>query len=1269
MSYVCTGRLRLAATSILDCLFPNRILHRSVVSPRRDRSLARCTALGLLVLLGSGLSWAKIALNFQGLTQTLLTGGITLSAPSDIAVDTAGNVYIGDTSNNQIVTVNPQGVASVLAISGLTPALSLPTGVAVDGAGNLYIADTGNSRVVVVSAAGSGSVVSLGSVTLSAPQGVAVDTSGDIFVADSGNNRIVEVPFGGSAAVLGIAVSSGSATLSAPIGLAVDVSGNLYVADSGNSRVVTVASGGTTGAVLSTTGETLSGPQGVAVDGIGNVFIADTGNNQIVEVDTSGNGLLLGTSGFTLSGAKGIAVNIFGTVYVADTTNNRSLTVDLPVMAALTSGSPGYSLNKSAVGFGHLQLGTANAGNLILTFTIADTPLGAVQVVTAGAQNLDFTPSAPTAPACANAGPEGCINVCVAGTTNQPCTMDIQFLPTAPGLRNGAVVLYDGASPPNVMLTVPLYGFSDSPVAALAPNTAAVVSTGGVILDYPFQLALDGAGNMYTGNYVQTTGNPQVVKIAAGGGSAVAVSTAPVTLGASVTGVAVDGAGNLYIADYYQDRIVVVTPGGVASVLTINGLSPALGEPTELAFDGAGNLYIADYAANARAYSRIVEVSSLEVAGGASSGLGRVINTGSFTFPSSTVTGLTEGPNGTIYIAARTANGSHIVQVTAAGAASEVNPSGLTFSNPQGAFVDAMGNLYVEDAGNTRIVRITTAGVASVIGVAGLPSPSSIASGYGVAADASGNIYIPDWNNGRVVFVNVSGAALTFASTKEGLTSSDSPRTATVTNLGNQALAFSADPTYTLNFSEDAGDTNQCTSTTSLTEGTLCDVAVDFTPQSVGSLSAGITVTNNTLNVAGSTQQLSVSGIGVAPSDNTATAVSASPAMVNVGQALTVTATVVDTAEGHTGIVPTGGVTFMDTLGTTVVSLNGGAAVALSGSGQAVLSGVVLSGAGTHTITASYPGVSNVFVASSNTTTAAVALNVATVAGPVSVPVQVTLGVAGTVPLTVTGSVSAAPTGSVTYNVLDASNASVAAGSATLTVGMTSSTATVPIASTLAEGSYTVSVIYGGDANYAASAAPTAIPLIVDDFNLTIAAGGSTSATASPGGTATYDLTVAPTSGPTFLSAVTLSVSGFPPGATATITPQTLAVGLGSTPVTLTILVPSQTSMLQPGGLDHGNFHRGNLNRGGLLALKLSPFLVGMLFLPWGGTIRRAAGKPGATLRLLLLFLLGTGLAGLAACGTPSSGFFGQVPQTYTVTVTAMSGVQSHSTTLTLTVK
>src|SRR5208282_728283 len=204
----------------------------------------------------------------------------------------------------------------------------------------------------------------------------------------------------------------------------------------------------------------------------------------------------------------------------------------------------------------------------------------------------------------------------------------------------------------------------------------------------------------------------------------------------------------------------------------------------------------------------------------------------------------------------------------------------------------------------------------------------------------------------------------------------------------------------------------------------------------------------------------------------------------------------------------------------------------------------------------------------------------------------------------------------------------------------------------LVVGTHSITAAYGGDSNFS-SFTSAALTETVEDFSLTIAPSSTTSATVSPGGTASYALKIGPSSGSTCPGAVTLTVSGLPAGATATLTPSTLPAGSGLTNVALTIQVPAQTA---------------SLSRGDLLAFKLSsPFklssmMLGMLLLPFGGRIRRAAGKRGRSACPLLLAVAGVSLIGLVGCASKTSGFFGSPQTSYTLTVTATSGALSHST-------
>jgi hypothetical protein len=176
--------------------------------------------------------------------------------------------------------------------------------------------------------------------------------------------------------------------------------------------------------------------------------------------------------------------------------------------------------------------------------------------------------------------------------------------------------------------------------------------------------------------------------------------------------------------------------------------------------------------------------------------------------------------------------------------------------------------------------------------------------------------------------------------------------------------------------------------------------------------------------------------------------------------------------------------------------------------------------------------------------------------------------------------------------------------------------------------------------------------------------GQGPSQTVIPGATATYSLTIVPTSGTTLPASTTLTVTGMPAGATASVptSPWTRSAGnLWSFPANtsftgfaLSIQLPSATALL-----DHRDAP----------ARKFPPVLWGILLLPFAGGMRRRSKRLGKAASIFMVMVLGlTAAVALGGCGS-SNGFFGQPQKTYTVTVTATSGTLSHSTNLTLTVE
>lgn len=287
-----------------------------------------------------------------------------LNYPSNMVVDSSGDIYIADTDNFVIREVTGGAIQTVvgnntLSYSGdgglaVDAELSAPAGVALDASGNLYIGDSDNSAVrEVVAASGdiqtvAGSLTSCASSTavcgdgaaatsaqLNTPQGLFLDASGNVFIADTEDNRIRVVNMGTAAVTIaGVAIQPGDIATVAGTGTAG------YLGDGG----------------LATSAE-LSNPYGVFVDSAENIFIADTGNDVIREVSSAGTITTVAGNGTDctpataacgdggaaasaqLSSPTGVFVDAAENVYIADAFDNRIRAVNTSTQSVTVAGT------------------------------------------------------------------------------------------------------------------------------------------------------------------------------------------------------------------------------------------------------------------------------------------------------------------------------------------------------------------------------------------------------------------------------------------------------------------------------------------------------------------------------------------------------------------------------------------------------------------------------------------------------------------------------------------------------------------------------------------------------------------------------------------------------------------------------------------------------------------------------------------------------------------------------------------------------------------
>ncbi|HRG47185.1 MAG TPA: kelch repeat-containing protein [Leptospiraceae bacterium] len=532
----------------------------------------------------------------------------SLYGPAGLVFDSTGNLYVCDYYGHKIRKITSAGVVTTLAGSGfsggsdgtgIAASFNYPDGITIDTAGNLYVGDSGNHRIrkitslgVVTTFAGSGNAGSLDGTGTAAsfnlPRGVAVDLSGNVYVGDSGNNKVRRITASGVVTTIAGSGSSGkddgtgtTASFNSLDGITLDTAGNLYVADKSGNKirkidvsgiVSTIAGTGVTGSADGTsTTASFSNPEYLAFDTSGNLYVADAGNNKIRKIasvtssqSTTTTPTLLGCSDPTKTT---VTVSTFAGSGITGSTDATGTAASFNLPSGVTVDSSGnlFVADRSS-----------NKIRKITSAGVVTTLAGSGVAGSFDATGTAATFSSPYGVTADNSG-----NLYVADTSSNK----IRKITSA-----GVVTTLAG---------------SGSNGSFDATGTAATFSS-------PFGITIDSSGNLF----VADTGINKIRKITSAGvvttlaGSGTTGSTDATGTAASFNlprGVMVDSSGNLFVADASSNKIRKITSAGVVTTLAGSGIASSIDStgtaatfslPSGVTIDSSGNLYVTDTSSN-----------------------------------------------------------------------------------------------------------------------------------------------------------------------------------------------------------------------------------------------------------------------------------------------------------------------------------------------------------------------------------------------------------------------------------------------------------------------------------------------------------------------------------------------------------------------------------------------------------------------------------------------------------------------------------------------
>jgi len=595
--------------------------------------------------------------------------------------------------------------------------------------------------------------------------------------------------------VIGGSDPTPSATASSPalstkfgslVAIVVDRKGNTFVATT-DSTICKIRPDGSTQLIAGTpeqqgsptpgpaTSSPLERPFALAVDAAGNLYVADIDANEVLKISPQGNlSVILGNgqlgaptpgpaSASAMGRPTGVAVDGRGNVYVSDVSHHviEKITPDGTLSILAGSGNNGNPAAGPASASPFKSLGALAVRGRSLYFVDHEARrVGKIDLVT-GALSLVAGSGAFSFPI---PGPA----LATGFRTLTGITVD----------RAGDVFLADVDNSVVAEVT------PDGNLSIVAGNTDSGTPTPGpatsTSLTAPTGVAIDPHGNLVIADQNNGNGLVYTVSSATRDLSIVAGMFASVLSGSALLatihdaeGIAVDAEGNTYGALAAEHVVFKITPSGTISVVAGNGsygaptpgnaTASSLGQPFSLAVDAADNLFIGD--AENSVVEKLSPTGTLSVVAG----------NGTFGMPTPGVAtasplglpaGIAADQVGNLFVADA---GNHVVvKVSASGELSIVAGDGTDgrlvpgpataspLSLPIGLAVDGSGNLFVADAFSEVVGKITASGELSIVAgngtagdaIAGPATSSPLTFPWGAAVDASGDLFITDFAGG-----------------------------------------------------------------------------------------------------------------------------------------------------------------------------------------------------------------------------------------------------------------------------------------------------------------------------------------------------------------------------------------------------------------------------------------------------------------------------------------------------------------------------------------